>query len=59
MTLRVLWKQFYLYHSKSVIKVLVMFDKYKHICVICRQTSSLATDNVPSLTEYSLPWHTS
>ena len=23
-------------------------NKYKHICVICRQTGSLATDNVPS-----------
>ena len=24
-----------------------MLDKYKHICVICRQTGSLATDNIP------------
>ena len=58
-TLRVLWKQFYLYHLKSDIKVLVILDKYKHICIICRQTGSLATDNVPSRTEYSLAWHTS
>ena len=49
---RVLWKQFFLYHSKSVIKVLVVLNKYKHICVICRQTGSLATDNVPSRTVY-------
>ena len=46
--LRVLWKQLLLYHSKSVIKAIVMLNKYKHICVICRQTGSLATDNVPS-----------
>ena len=26
-----------------------MLDKYNHICVICRQAGSLATDNVPSL----------
>ena len=25
-----------------------MLDKYKHICVICRQKGSLATDNAPS-----------
>ena len=31
-----------------------MLDKYKHICFICRQTGSLATDAVPSRTEYSL-----
>ena len=53
-TLRVLWKHFFLYHSKFVIKVLDILDKYKHICVICRQTGSLAIDNVPSRTEYSI-----
>ena len=31
-----------------------MLDKYKHICVICRQTGSLATDNVPILNTRSL-----
>ena len=44
---------------KIFIEVLVMLDKYKHICIICRQTGSLATDNVPSCAEYSLAWHTS
>ena len=50
---------FFLYHSKSVIKVLVILNKYKHICVICRKTGSLATDNVPSRTEYSIAEHQS
>ena len=34
-----------------------MLNKYKHICVICRQTGSSATDNVPSRTEYSIAEH--
>ena len=45
---------FFLYHSKSVIKVVVMLNKYKHVCVICGQTGSLATDNVLSRAEYSV-----
>ena len=40
---------FVLYHSKSVIKVLVMLNKYKHICVICRQTGSLAQIMFPAV----------
>ena len=31
-----------------------MLNKYKHICVICRQTGALATDIVPNRTEYSI-----
>ena len=28
-----------------------MLNKYKYSCVICRQTGSLVTDNVPSRTD--------